>query len=166
MKSKKINDNLYKALILLLLLGSIGFSSCLKNNAEEASKSLIGTWNIDSHITYYGTLLNMGSSSDSSSVLTENAGSMEAKASFIDIQLMIGGNEERIQSTYRLINEKVNSGFTKVNKYYLQLDQSVIEVEYGDGTSDSHESAENIALYLRDTIDNSITEKVLKLSKQ
>ncbi len=152
---------------MIALVIILGFSSCLKNNVEEASKSLIGIWNIDSHITHFRTIHDTGgTSSDSSSVYTENPGVMEAKAAFIDIQLMISGNEERIQSTYRLINEKENSGFTKVDRYYLQLDQSVIEVEYGDGTSDSHESAENIVMYLRDTIDNSYTERVLMLSKQ
>lgn len=143
----------YRALTFTFLFSSILLMSCGKN-IDQARESINGTWSVTSAFTSSGSFTGTTFFADTDNRETGNLGSFE----FTDTQVAYEFTRQDTSyvgdDTWVLSSERVNSGFTKVTKYTLTIENKFLfDVLFEDGTKDSQDDANSITLTQQATPD-------------
>lgn len=132
----------------LIITIALLFLACNKDEVQ-AERSLEGVWDITAIDSEYGefTQSQFGSSFDSYDSISEygllgtfNFSETTVDYEFIRNDTMYSGNE-----TWNLELEKVNSGFTRVNEFTLNIEnQFLFDVSFGDETKNAEKNATSL----------------------
>lgn len=133
-----------KSLILILSLFSAIIIGC-KSDEVQATNSLEGSWQITSVVTTMGTFNGSTFISEENVKETGELGTFDftentVAFSFIQNKEVVVGNE-----TWEFKTEKVNAGFTRVNKHTLTIGNAYLfDVTFEDATKNAEKNAKTI----------------------
>lgn len=130
--------------------------SCGKDDEKQATESLIGKWNITE--TYYeeGNRVEFGSQPDTSFSQNNTGEYIDFKSEvLVSYNYSVNGElHEAEGEDWSLDSRTRKSGFTNSKAYFLLIKGEELEVQFGDGTSDSHENASEAKILFIDNIEN------------
>ena len=130
-----------KNFILICFCSCFILSSCAKQNLKNAKNSIDGNWNV---IKIYSE--NTPTSNEQSE--EGDLGTFVFSDNTVDYKFTRLEEEYAGNATWELKREKVNQGFTKVEKYTLTMDDYTFHCRFGDETSDAEKNATEIQLNL------------------
>jgi len=125
-------------ILFLLTSLSILFNSC-GDSLACANDSLVGSWEI-TEVLLYGNV-------DQQKEMQENSRFTFNSDGTASYRFMRNSILQEKSSSWSLLEEDINCGFTKCKKWTIKFDTENFEVEFGDQTSDAHCSF----LYVRES---------------
>lgn len=149
------------SVMLLVLL----VSSCT-DPIDQGLDSLEGEWDIDQITIDRSEVRDLGAQTLDELTYVQPDGIFAFTLSEIDYDYTLDGMDTQINESYTLTSEKVNSGFTKVREFTLELETQLFDVDFGDGTRDSFEEAEAMVLTEVIEVDSIRTTTRISLTKR
>ena len=130
--------------------------SCGKDHQEKAAESLMGKWDIVETFYEAGNRTELGSHPDTSFTKNNTGYFIEFKSeSTVSFSYSVNGNAyEANEENWALEARTRKNGFTNSQAYFLFIKGDSFEVQFGDGTSDSHENASKAKILFSDNIEN------------
>ncbi len=135
-----INKNKFFLSFFILL---ISVAAC-KNEEDEATNSIRGTWEVTSISSLYGHFVDNGF--NPSETITENGilGEFVFTGDSVAYEFMRNDTLYSGNDVWSLTSEKVNAGFTRETEYTLIIENNfLLNVSFGDGTKNSERNAES-----------------------
>ena len=132
------------------------FLACGKDDKSQAVDSLLGRWVIVE--TYYeeGDRVEFGTN-PTTSFTEKNEGEFIdfQSESSVSYEYSVNGNSYKSENEiWSLETETRKNGFTNSVTYFVSINNDRYEVQFGDGTSDSHVSASEAQIIYNDNLDN------------
>jgi len=155
-----VKNALYTWVVLLIL-----FTGCEKRNLKNAEKSLIGNWEVQTIHSTYGTKTDLGTQTNQEYNEEGKLGQFIFDDKLVDYRFTRLDTLYENKSSWSLIREKVNAGFTQSEQYTLTIDDFDFICAFGDETSDAEKDATEIRLFFETKVVGSYTAFELKLHK-
>lgn len=151
-----------KSIYLFLLLL---FCQC-KSDLRQAEDSLNGTWVVNKIISSYGEISAGGTSYNEQFTEEGQLGTFIFTDDQADYNFTRRDTLTSEVSDWVLNRAKVQEGFTRVERYTLDLEKLDFQCAFGDGTSDAEQEATEILLSFETTALGPFTQYQLYLEKQ
>lgn len=136
-----------------------------KSDLRQAEDSLSGTWTVIKIISSYGTRTANGTSYKDQITEEGDLGLFVFTEEQVDYRFTRRDTLTAEVSSWALNREKVQEGFTQVERYTLELDKASYRCDFGDGTSDAEKDARDMVLTFETTALGPFTEYSLFLEK-
>ena len=134
----------FLTLLSLAILFVTIFISCDKNEVQ-AENSIEGIWNLVAITSYYGDFSNNGFNPTETVSDAGELGDFTFTQNSVDFNFTRNDTTYTNSSSWNLDYEKVNSGFTKVPKFTLEInDQFLFDVVFEDNTKNAEKNAKTM----------------------
>lgn len=137
---------IFNVLLLVALLAMLAISSCKKDEAQ-AEESLIGEWNVTEINSYYGKFSETGQNIFDDKFEKGQFGTFLFKEDVVDYSFTRNDTLYSGSDNWILSFEKVNSGFTQVNRFKLVIGNTFyFDLAFEDQTSNAEKDATYVTL--------------------
>ncbi len=144
---KRLKKNTMRILFLLTgIICCLAATSCQKANIRAGEASLEGIWRVTEIRSSYGTRVELGTEITEEFTESGTLGTFEFSEEEVSYSYTRLDTLYENTATWQLERERVNEGFTKVEKYTLTLDNEAFVCEFGDQTQDAERDAEMLYL--------------------
>jgi len=137
-----IKNLLHIGLLLLLT-----FPACKKQNLKNAEKSLQGSWAVEAINSSYGIKTDLGTQTNQEFNEEGELGQFFFEDKTVEYRFTRLDTLYENQTSWELVREKVNAGFTNAERYTLTIDDFDFICAFGDQTSDAEKEATEISLF-------------------
>lgn len=129
---------------------------CGKDDQEEAVNSLVGKWNIVELYYEEGERVELGTRPDTSYTQPKTGEFINfVSETLVSYNYSVNGEIfEGENKSWVLETGSKKNGFINGTSYFINIDDSRFEVQFGDGTSDSHISASEAKISKYDDPEN------------
>jgi hypothetical protein len=135
-----------RILLLCTIVFSISFTSCRKDQVQ-AERSIEGSWEVVSITSIYAEFSANGYNPDSTFSDTGNLGTFDFADETVNYSFTRHGNLYSGSGNWDISAERVNSGFTKVTRFTLDIGNDFLfEAVFEDATKNSEKNATEVSL--------------------